>query len=79
MGPWLIAVFGKGFADVDNADAAMEMVMEVIVKHEIGGFTTKTFTTAAVGSKMELLAFTKFVFRTVGIFYVLLVCAIFKQ
>ena len=39
MCPWLIAAFGKNYADWDNVDAAMLMLSHVIVTHEIGGYT----------------------------------------
>ena len=68
MCPWLIAVYGKNFSDTDNADAAMEMLTDVIVKHEIGGFTAATFAVAVAGHRMELLAFSKFVLKRVGKF-----------
>ena len=57
MCPWLIAVYGKNFADQDNAEAAMEMLSDVIVKYQIGGFTAATFAEAVEGNRMELLAF----------------------
>ena len=46
----------------------MEMLTDVIVKHEIGGFTAATFAVALAGHRMELLAFTKFVLQRVGNF-----------
>ena len=61
MCPWLIASFGKNFADWDNFDAAMLMLSHVIVAYEIGGYTESTFQVAFRGYKMELLAFTRFV------------------
>jgi len=39
MCPWLIAAFGKNYADWDNCDAAMLMLEQIIVTHEIGGLT----------------------------------------
>ena len=66
MCPWLIAAFGKNYADWDNVDAAMPMLSHVIVTHEIGGYTASSFQAAVRGYKMELLAFTKFVLRNVG-------------
>ena len=68
MCPWLIAMYGKHFADIDNSDVAMEMLKEVIMKNEIGGFTEESLPEFLVGKRMEMLAFTKFVLRTVGIF-----------
>jgi hypothetical protein len=41
MCPWLIAAFGKNYADWDNCDAAMLMLSHIIVTHEIGGYTVK--------------------------------------
>ncbi len=66
MCPWLIASFGKSFADWDNVDAAMLMLSHVIVAYEIGGYTESTFQVTFRDYKMELLAFTKFVLRNVG-------------
>jgi hypothetical protein len=66
MCPWLIAAFGKNYADWDNVDAAMLMLSHVIVTHEIGGYTASSYQAAVRGYKMELLAFTKFVLRNVG-------------
>jgi hypothetical protein len=66
MCPWLIASFGKNFADWDNVNAAMRMLSHVIVAHEISGYTEATFQVTVRGYKMELVAFTKFVFRNVG-------------
>jgi hypothetical protein len=43
MCPWLNAVYGKNFADQDNADAAMEMLRKVIVQNELGGFTAEKY------------------------------------
>lgn len=70
MCPWLIAVYGKNFADQDNADAAMEMLKEVIVQNELGGFTAEKFAEAFAGNRMELLAFSKFVLGRVGDYFV---------
>jgi len=69
MCPWLIAAFGKNYADWDNVDAAMLMLSHVIVTHEIGGYTASSFQAAVRGYKMELIAFTKFVLRNVGSFH----------
>ncbi len=66
MCPWLIAAFGKNYADWDNCNAAMLMLSHIIVTHEIGGYTESSFQVAVWGYKMELLAFTKFVLRNVG-------------
>lgn len=71
MCPWLIAVYGKNFADQDNADAAMEMLKEVIVQNELGGFTAEKFAEAFAGNRMEMLAFSKFVLGRVGDYFVL--------
>jgi hypothetical protein len=68
--PWLIAVYGKNFADQDNAEAAMEMLKEVIVLNELGGFTTEKYAEAFAGNRMEVLAFSKFVLGRVGDFSV---------
>jgi hypothetical protein len=46
---WLIASFGKNFADWDNVDAAMLMLSHVIVAYEIGGYTDSTFQLAVRG------------------------------
>ena len=70
MCPWLIAVYGKNFADQDNADAAMEMLKEVIVQNELGGFTAKKIAEAFAGNRMEMLAFSKFVLGRVGDYFI---------
>jgi hypothetical protein len=69
MCPWLIAVYGKDFADTDNAEAAMEMLEWVVVKHEIANFTEESFAETKKGHRMELLTFTKFVLTRVGKFF----------
>ena len=70
MCPWLIAVYGNNFADQDNADAAMEMLKEVIVQNELGGFTAEKFAEAFAGNRMEMLAFSKFVLGRVGDYFI---------
>ena len=67
MCPWLIAVYGKYFADTDNCSVVMEMLKNAIITNEIGGFTAETLPKFLVGKRMEMIAFTKFVLRTVGI------------
>ena len=79
MCPWLIAMYGKHFADIDNSDTAMEMLKEVVMKNEIGGFTAESFPEFLVGRRMEMLAFTKFVLRTVGNFIFLISLHIVKS
>jgi hypothetical protein len=68
MCPWLNAVYGKNFADQDNAAAevAMEMIKEMIVRNELGGFTTEKYAEAFAGNRMEMLAFSKFVLGRVS-------------
>jgi hypothetical protein len=66
MCPWLIAAFGKNYADWDNCDAAMLMLEQIIVAHEIGGLTQSSFQAAVRGHKQQFLAFTKFILRNVG-------------
>ncbi len=39
MCPWLLASFGKNFADWNNVDAVMLMLSHVIVAYEISGYT----------------------------------------
>jgi hypothetical protein len=46
----------------------MKMLQEVVIKHEIGGFTAETFPERLVGRCMEMLSFTRFILRTVGNF-----------
>ncbi len=60
MCPWLIAVYGKNFADQDNAEVVMEMLKEVIVRNELGGFTAEKYAEAVAGNRMEMLEFSKF-------------------
>ena len=66
MCPWLIAVYGKHFTQRDVADVAMEMLEEVIVRHEVGGFMAETFNAALVGNHMKLLRYARFILRTIG-------------
>ena len=66
MCPWLISAFGMNYASFDNAYVAMEMLAVVVVQHNLGSFTAASFAETVGGHRVELLAFTKFVLRTVG-------------
>ena len=66
MCPWLISAFGMNYASFDNAYVAMEMLAVVVVQHNLGNFTAASFAETVGGHRVELLAFTKFVLRTVG-------------
>ena len=72
--PWLIAAYGKRFADQDNTEAALEMLSDVIVRNQIGGYNAAIFEQACDGNRMELLSFTKFVLTRLGMSF-LLQCA----
>ncbi len=60
------------FADQDNAEAAMEMLKEVIFRNELDGFivTAEKYAEAFAGNRMEMLAFSKFVLGRVRDFFV---------
>ncbi len=47
----------------------MEMLKEVIVRNEPGGFTAEKYAEAVAGNRMEMLGFSKFVLARVGIFF----------
>jgi hypothetical protein len=79
MCPWSIAVYGKNFADKDNAEVAMEMLKEAIVQNELGGFTAEKYAEAFPGNRMEMLAFSNFVLGRVGDFFFLLICTLSYQ
>jgi hypothetical protein len=79
MRPWLIAVYCKNFTDQDNAEVAMEMLKEVIVRNELGCFTAEKYAEAVAGNRMEMLAFSKFVLSRVGNFLFLLICTLSYQ
>ena len=76
MCPWLIAVYGKKITQRDVANVAMEMLEEVIVRHEVGGFTAETFKAALVGNRMKLLRYARFILRTVGKVFDLCSCSL---
>ena len=61
-------MYGKHFADTDTSNVVMEMLRNVIVTHEIGGFTAETLPEFLKGKHMEMITFTKFVLRKVGMF-----------
>jgi hypothetical protein len=63
---WLIAVYGKNYADFDLVDVASEVVQEVIIRHEICGFTAETFKATLYGNHMGMLRYTKFVLQRVS-------------
>jgi hypothetical protein len=58
MCQWLIAMYGKHFADTDNINVVMEMLKNVVITHEIGGFTAETLPEFLKGKHMEMITFT---------------------
>ena len=74
MCPWLIANYGKSFADQDNAEPALEMLSDVIVRNQIGCYNAAKFEQTCDGNRTELLSITKFVLTRLGMYF-LLQCA----
>ena len=64
--PWLIAEFGINYADWDNVDTATHMLTHVITSLQLGGYTERTFSAAIEGHRVEQVAFTKMILRTLG-------------
>ncbi len=58
---WLVAMEGYNFADRNNMKIATEMIVNIIVRQELKGYTAKSFPLAIKGGKVEQTKFTKHV------------------
>jgi hypothetical protein len=66
--PWLIAEYGNDYASWDHVDVATEMITHIVIKLQLGQYTSRTFAAAVEGHRVEQTAFTKFVLRQAGNF-----------